>query len=86
MPPLAGFLIAEFGWRAAYGVLGALVLLIVIAVTLALVRGRPEDMGLLPDGELVDRVAEAVLQRPVLRSCAGTHRTHQDEPAVVVIA
>ncbi len=53
MPPLAGFLISEFGWRAAYGVLGTLVLLTVTAVTLALVRSRPEDMGLLPDGEPV---------------------------------
>ena len=54
MPPLAGFLITEFGWRAAYGVLGALVLLIVVTVTLALVRSRPAQMGLLPDGEPVD--------------------------------
>jgi MFS family permease len=53
MPPLAGFLIAEFGWRVAFGVLGSLVLLIVVTVTLALVRTRPEDMGLLPDGEPV---------------------------------
>jgi MFS family permease len=50
MPTLAGRLIGEFGWRAAYGVLGALVVLIVATVTLALVRSRPEDMGLLPDG------------------------------------
>jgi len=53
MPPLAGFLIAEFGWRVAFGVLGSLVLLIVVTVTLAVVRTRPEDMGLLPDGEPV---------------------------------
>ena len=54
MPPLAGFLIAEFGWRVAFGVLGSLVLMIVVTVTLAVVRSRPEDMGLLPDGEPVD--------------------------------
>ena len=53
MPPLAGFLIAEFGWRVAFGALGSLVLLIVVTVTLAAVRSRPEDMGLLPDGEPV---------------------------------
>jgi MFS family permease len=51
MPQLASFLIADFGWRVAYGVLAALVLLIVVAVVLAVVRDRPEDMGLLPDGE-----------------------------------
>ena len=51
MPPLTYFLISEFGWRVAFAVLGSLVLLIVVTVTLALVRSRPEDMGLLPDGD-----------------------------------
>jgi sugar phosphate permease len=53
MPPLAAFVIAEFGWRVAYAVLGSLVLLIVVTVTLAVVRSRPRDLGLLPDGEAV---------------------------------
>ena len=53
VPPLAGFLIAEFGWRVAYAVLGSLALLIVVGVTLAVVRSRPADLGLLPDGEPV---------------------------------
>lgn len=51
MPPLASFLIEEFGWRVAFVALGSLVLLIVFTVVLAVVRSRPEDMGLLPDGE-----------------------------------
>jgi len=58
MAPLAGFLQEEFGWRMAYGVLGSLVLLIVITVTLAVVRSRPEDLGLLPDGEPLASVAQ----------------------------
>jgi len=58
MPPLASFLIEEFGWRVAYSVLGALVLLIVTTVILAVVRSRPEDMGLLPDGEPVAAEAQ----------------------------
>ena len=41
MPPLAAFMIADFGWRVAYAVLGSLVLLIVVTVTLAVVRSRP---------------------------------------------
>ena len=56
MPPLADFLITRFGWRIAFATLGSLVLLIVVTVTLALVRSKPEDMGLLPDGEA--RVSE----------------------------
>ncbi len=51
MPPLASFLIEEFGWRVAFASLGSMVLLIVFSVVLAVVRSRPEDVGLLPDGE-----------------------------------
>ena len=61
MPPLADFLITEFGWRIAFAALGSLVLLIVVTVTLALVRSKPEDMGLLPDGE--PRVSEGPSRR-----------------------
>jgi len=62
MPPLADFLITNFGWRFAFAGLGSLVLLIVVTVTLALVRSKPEDMGLLPDGE--PRVAEGPAEDP----------------------
>ena len=62
MPPLADFLITNFGWRFAFAGLGSLVLLIVVTVTLALVRSKPEDMGLLPDGE--PRVAEGPAENP----------------------
>jgi sugar phosphate permease len=49
LTPLAAFLIAGFGWRSAYIVLGAGVLVVLIPVVLSL-RGRPQDVGLLPDG------------------------------------
>jgi MFS family permease len=51
MPPLAGFLIANFGWRVAYAVLGSLAVVIVVSVSLAIVRSQPADLGLLPDGD-----------------------------------
>lgn len=50
MAPLAGLLISGAGWRAAFAVLGGLVLVVVSTIILALVRDRPEDLGLLPDG------------------------------------
>jgi MFS family permease len=53
MPPLTAFLIGQFGWRVAFAVLGSLVLLIVGAVVLTLVRSKPQEMGLLPDGDPV---------------------------------
>jgi MFS family permease len=51
MPILAGFLIGDFGWRVAFMVLGSVVLVVVVTVTVLVVRSKPEDMGLLPDGE-----------------------------------
>ena len=39
----------HFGWRAAYRYLGVLSLILVVPIVL-LMRHRPEDIGLLPDG------------------------------------
>ncbi len=50
MAPLAGLLIARLGWRLAFATLGGLVLA-VATVVVAIVRSRPADMGLLPDGD-----------------------------------
>jgi MFS family permease len=51
MPLFTAFVIGSYGWRVAFVVLGSLVLLIVVTVILAIVRSRPADVGLLPDGE-----------------------------------
>ncbi|HEY6293168.1 MAG TPA: MFS transporter [Terriglobia bacterium] len=50
MPSLAQQLIARFGWRTAYAILGSGVLLIAIPVVGAFLREKPQDLGLLPDG------------------------------------
>jgi MFS family permease len=50
MPSLAQALIARFGWKTAYSILGALALLICSPVVACLVKERSEDLGLLPDG------------------------------------
>ena len=49
--PLGGALIARLGFRPAYATLAALVLLIVVPCILIVVRTRPADLGLLPDGD-----------------------------------
>jgi MFS family permease len=51
MSPLAGLLIARLGWRLAFAALSSLLFVIVVGVILAVVRSRPADLGLLPDGE-----------------------------------
>ena len=67
LPPLSRLLIDTYGWREAYAVLGVVVMLLIIPAAVLLVRNRPEDMGLYPDGA----------DRPPLVERAGTH-----DPAV----
>ncbi len=53
-PPLLAvpiqYLIAAFGWRSSYAILGAVALLIIAPLTALLMRTRPRDVGLEPDG------------------------------------
>jgi MFS family permease len=49
-PPFARYLIVNIGWREAYGVIGVVAIVLIVPVTLLVVRNRPEDMGLFPDG------------------------------------
>ena len=52
-PPLLAvpiqYLIASFGWRASYAILGAVAFLIIAPLTVLLMRARPGDVGLEPD-------------------------------------
>ena len=76
LPPLGRVLIDNIGWREAYGILGVIVVLLVVPPALFLVRNRPEDVGLYPDGAdeppLIEQAAgydpEAAARRPVLTS------------------
>ena len=51
MPPLTTYLIAAVGWRNTFVVYGFAGLVIVLPLVRSLVVNRPEDMGLLPDGD-----------------------------------
>lgn len=53
-PSLSNALIARFGWRTSYVLLGALVAAIMLPVGLIFFRRQPEDYGLLPDGQAPD--------------------------------
>jgi MFS transporter, OFA family, oxalate/formate antiporter len=50
LPPVAHFVVSRLGWRAAYLVFGAAILLLLNALAL-LMRRDPESMGLAPDGD-----------------------------------
>ncbi len=47
---VGGYLIPHFGWRVAYRVLGLLVSTIIIPLVTIVVKARPEELGLQPDG------------------------------------
>lgn len=50
LPPATQALIGTFGWRGAYLALGTLVVAVLVPLALLIVRDRPEDVGLYPDG------------------------------------
>jgi len=50
MPSFAQQLISRFGWHTAYAILGAAVWLIAVPTVAALLKDRPQDVGLLADG------------------------------------
>jgi MFS family permease len=58
LPPVTRYLIDTIGWREAYGVLGVMVWVLVLPGALLVVRERPEDMGLHPDGASEPPAAE----------------------------
>ena len=49
-PSFARFLIDSIEWRGAYAVLGVVAIGLIVPVALLVVRNRPEDAGLFPDG------------------------------------
>lgn len=49
--PLTSWLVEAYDWRTAWLVLGSGTLLLLALPTAVLMRGRPEDLGLLPDGD-----------------------------------
>jgi MFS family permease len=57
---LLGQLIIELsGWRAVFATFGVLLAVLYIGPALLIIRRRPEDIGLLPDGETAAEASEA---------------------------
>lgn len=49
--PLAGWLTERYGWREALAVLAVILAVLTIPAHALVLRRRPEDLGVLPDGE-----------------------------------
>ena len=65
-----------YGWRAAFRGLGVLSLLLTIPIVL-LIRHRPEDIGLFPDGANPDRGSEARVRLEMSGPRAGVAQRGQ---------
>lgn len=66
--PLGSYLILALGWRAAFPAMGLLVLVTTLPLVFWVVRNRPEDLGLQPDGEPLEGTAGgAAGARPQVR-------------------
>jgi MFS family permease len=72
LAPFSQYLIDHVGWRQAYQVLGALVVVVVLPPVLAFMRRDPADLGLAPDGDdaphPADPKARAILSQEIERS------------------
>ncbi len=71
MPLFAASLILNLGWRAAWAIFGVLTLLLVVGPAF-LMKRRPEDMGLLPDGGTGAPVEDKTLGRKAARYRAAS--------------
>jgi sugar phosphate permease len=60
IPLFAAYLFVLIGWRGTWAVFGLIAPAIVVLPALIFIRRRPEDMGLLPDGEEPSRQAETI--------------------------
>ncbi len=50
LPPLNTWIIQTYGWRIGWQVWGVLLWAVMLPIALLLIRNRPEEVGLLPDG------------------------------------
>jgi sugar phosphate permease len=51
MAPVVGLIIANFGWRVSFVVLGVLVWVLALPVTLFVIKPSPAELGLMADGD-----------------------------------
>lgn len=66
-PLVGGYLIPNFGWRASYLVLAALTWVLVIPLALLVIKTKPADMGLYPDGGQVPEIVAGSETPPLNR-------------------
>lgn len=51
LAPMVGLVTVTLGWKAAFVIIGLMVWIIALPVTFLVIRDRPQEKGLLPDGD-----------------------------------
>jgi MFS family permease len=64
LPPVMAFLLEWVGWRGTWIALGGLTIAFA-AIPALLVRRQPEDVGLVPDGQVITSAQRAAAAQPV---------------------
>lgn len=65
--PLSGWLVATQGWRRALVILAMLVLVGTLPIHALLLRRRPQDLGLVPDGKAIPTIPDPTPASAVTR-------------------
>ena len=98
MIPVAVYVIAEHGWREMFWIFAIITWIVVLAPSTILIRRRPEDMGLRPDGvepnapqdpaptTLLPGQQQAALQEQVMPEPVWTRKEALRAPAFWLIA
>jgi cyanate permease len=79
IPFCAAWLFVVVGWRGTWAVFGIVAPLLVIAPALIFMRRRPEDVGLLPDGEAPSQGADGSAANGAAKSSAAGRRVLADD-------
>jgi len=72
MNPINALLLQKFGWRDSYLILGIVVMLSSIPLVLFIIRTRPSEMNLLPDGKPSHAASDQPLTGHTLKQAIGT--------------
>jgi len=76
--PLTQYLISSHGWRFAFFVLSLLVFVIPFPLNALLLRHRPQEMGLLPDGDLSNNLDQGVPSQTMERNSIAPPHAQKD--------
>jgi len=79
IPFCAAWLFVVVGWRGTWAVFGIVAPLLVIAPALIFMRRRPEDVGLLPDGEAPSQGPDGSAANGAAKSSAAGRRVLADD-------